>query len=331
MKYTVFSKLNCFDHEIKQKEEMLKLGKLDFMVEKKPLHIHYDSPLNHPDLGDRLNIVGTREVAVVRTDKRDWLGTVGANFGIVQNDEVADICDVWIQNGEASYVAAGAPNLGERIYIILKTNGVLNLGSTDQDNIENYFFLSSAFDGSEAIVGYPSPIHLRSNSILVFPDHKHGAIKIKHSRYAVRRVSAAKKILTHVMTFWQRFVNTFEMIKDISMTDEMVKGYFEAVVEDNPTAESNTRAENIRAEILDLYKKGPSSQMPYAQNTLFGAYLACTTYADHHKTVRKSNKRDEVGAQIHAKLIGDGARMKAEALGFAVKMAEQFAKVNPNV
>jgi hypothetical protein len=77
--------------------------------------------------------------------------------------------------------------------------------------------------------------------------------------------------------------------------------------------------------LIEIYKTGPTSKMPYGKNTLLGAYLAVTTYADHDKLVRDSKKKGEVAARLEALLIKDGVRMKAEALGFALKLQQKFA------
>jgi phage/plasmid-like protein (TIGR03299 family) len=329
MASTIFAYLHNFKGEM-TRDEVIKKGMLDYVVSKRPLYWEYED-----SCADMNRVVSPDHVQIVRTtpgpgDELVGLGVVGKGYGIVQNEEVVDICEVWNEDNLARYVAAGAPNKGERIYVVMKTPQFIQLGPNPSDKIENHFFITSAHDGSEAIVAYPAPVHVRSGSILVPASKSAGAIKIKHTKHVGRRIALAKKVMGHLDNLWAKWEESAVLMSEVKMTDADVIGYMTLVLSKDgklpPDNDLGTRKNNIRDEMFDMYHNGASSGMPYAKGTLLGAYLAMTTYADHVKMVRASKKRTEEAARLHAVLIGDGARLKAEALGFALQLNEKMKK-----
>lgn len=326
MNKTIFHLLNYFDSEL-NKEEMLKAGQLDYKVHKRPMYWFDDEGNKATD---------PYKAQVVRNTPDDnlmGLGTVGIGYGTVQNDEAADICEVWAEETGSKYLAAGAPNRGERIYIVMKAPEFISLGPDKDDTIENCFFLTSAHDGSEAIVAYPAPVHIKSGTVLTAARKDAGGIKIKHTKHVGRRIEAAKVAMRKLSQYWEAFEESFLMLKDTKIKDNDVFQFVSELIwnSDKPMPKDfdlGTRKNNIRDDVVDLYHNGPSSKMPYARGTLLGVYLAVTTYTDHVKTVRTSKKRTETASRVHAILIGDGARIKAEALASILQLQEKLKGIN---
>jgi phage/plasmid-like protein (TIGR03299 family) len=306
------------------KAELLKEGGIGYMVGKRPLYYYHNEE----------RIVSPYHVEVARLEEGGEfdgapLGVVGAGYGLVQNTDVVEICEVWNEEGKASYVACGAPDDGKRIYIVMKTPDTIVLGPNEGDKIQNYFFLTTAHDGSEAIVAYPTPMHVGSGSLIVPANKTGGAIKIKHTKHVMRYVAHSKKIMRHLAKFWEEFAKSALLFAETKLPTQSAFDYFTMILSEDGKVPKDldlgSKKNTIRDRLIEIYKTGPTSKMPYGKNTLLGAYLAVTTYADHDKLVRDSKKKGEVAARLEALLIKDGVRMKAEALGFALKLQQKFA------
>ncbi len=316
---SVFESLTMFNRPIKTKAEMMKEGGLVYNVRKVPVYAH---------LRDERVVESERHVMVMRYENDVpicELGMVRKDYGIVQNDEVAEICDVWNTANEAKYLAAAALNKGERIVIVMQSPEVIKLGPNDE--IRNTFFVTSAHDGSESIFGYPAPLHTKTDSIIVPAGGHLGAKKIKHSKHVKRYMEEATIIMARVQRFWGDFQESCEMLIDTKITDEQAMTYLGGCLRPKtakPGESLSTRAENIREEMFAIYKGGPVSNDSYADGTMFGAYLSVVHYADHMKVIRHSKLRSEKAAKVQSLLMGDSARLKAEGLGFAISLNQKM-------
>jgi hypothetical protein len=86
-----------------------------------------------------------------------------------------------------------------------------------------------------------------------------------------------------------------------------------ALVPDNPEAESKTRTENIRNQILTLHDDIPEASMH--RGTLFGALNAISEYTDHD-----SNQKDPSKQLRSIWFGGSGEQLKQRAFKLAESM-----------
>jgi phage/plasmid-like protein (TIGR03299 family) len=321
---SVYSNLVQLQEDCQSKEQVLVAGGLNYTVAKIPLISHYRDIVDGKVDMENMSVVEYPfHSGVVRTDTRASLGVVGSKYGLVQNAEVLQITDTFAKEGTARYVAAGAPNLGERIYLVMDTGHTFTLGDGELDKVRNFFFLTSSHNGSTSIVGYPAPVFMRDGSVLIFPDARHGAIKIRHTKNALAYVAQAHKLLSKIMDYWQKFTEVFILLRDCQITNAQAEYFLEEVYQ-SEDGDSKV-AQRVRTEIFEAYTTGSVSSMPYARGTLLGLYLACAHHADNASTIRKSKKQDAEAAALFSRLMGTQAAHKAEALAFCMQLRKKLA------
>lgn len=320
LKFTAFGNLNLLEGQL-SKAEVLAKGGLDYEVEK------YDFSTRIPTFnidgrpnGGIVDVAYPYHVGLVRTDTLEQVGVVGIDYGILQNSELLDLCEVWNQGGQARYVAAGCLAGGSRVFVVMDTGHELRLGVEEQDSVKSLFFLSSAHDGSRAVLAYPSPVFMRNGTVLAMAERRHGAIRVKHTKNSRRYLGQAHKLLSKVMDYWNRSASDFVLLRDTPANDVMAMEFLDHVYPgDGPHAQA------ARDDIFHSFKAGPTSQLPYCCGTLLGLYFACAAYAEEWTRVLPSRRRPaDAAARMQSQLIGATAEKKAKALAFCLRLQRDF-------
>jgi hypothetical protein len=130
-----------------------------------------------------------------------------------------------------------------------------------------------------------------------------------------------------ISSYFKDMEENFRLLRSVKPTvsqlDVFVKSLF-------PDPDENTkRAENIRDEILSIYRNGPACQLPATKGTMLGAYFAVVEWVDKIQSTKVSKVRpNEFDARIHRLLEGSGAEQKATAYAFALDMVDKLKDVN---
>lgn len=310
-KTPIFDLFNKVDH-CKTKDEILEDGEINYEVEKVDQFITVDE-----EGGESFKIINPFTRAVYRPSTQKIIGTVGVKFGLIQNSEVVDFADVFSVNGDAEFHAAIAPNLGERIFILMKQPQWVDLGGGD--SIHSYFCITSAHDGTGCFNAIP--LYLRSvGQLVITPPYTSSALKIKHTKNAMDRLSKSKALIMKLGEYFEDYTDSFKNFATLKLTDERARDYFKLLVPGD-----KTRSENVRERLWDLYKiSGAGCKLPTCQDTLLGAMMAVMENAEYYSTVKESQLKDQVAARIHSRLSGSAAELKARAILVSQKMYDAF-------
>jgi len=261
--------------------------------------------------------------AITKVEDWDPMSVMGDRYGIIQYKTALDFLDDMIGNQEVQIYAATTIDRGAKLHLIVKTPDAIELSPGEK--FECFYTVSASHDGSGCLQAMCSPIH--SIAQTVFTPTGAGVIKIKHTAKAEARVVAARKLLGRLHFHFNDFGVKIKEMAGIQLDDMQARDYFYSIMPDKDGSSSNTRVENIRAKMYDLYKTtGLCCHLGTCRGTLFGAFLAVQQYADYYKTVRKSIRRTELDAKIEARLSGDGAKLKAEAYSGALLIMQKFGK-----
>jgi hypothetical protein len=150
---------------------------LDYTVVKKPLKEVVR--LNHTaDVSDRW--------ATVRTDTGDILGIVGDSYEPIQNRDAFTFFDSLVGTEKAIYETAGTLGRGERIWILAKLPGFIQVHG--KDIVNKYLLLSNSHDGSSPIEVKLTPIRVVCNNTLTAAMKGAGKVQIRHTSNAAEDV-----------------------------------------------------------------------------------------------------------------------------------------------
>jgi len=292
----------------KSLDEACKKYGFDFEVEKRPLAYASKD-------GKRL-ILSPNNEQTVRDDTP--LGCVGLVYTVVPYRDAFAPVQQLIDAG-AKIVAGGCPNNGERAYLILEADGHIVLSETD--NIVNRYAFISSHDGSSKIEVRMTPYRAKNGTTLTHDASR--PLAFKHTNLVGSRIQKANQIFDRVNKSWHEFQGAVQKMMSVSLSDQEAKGMIDTVLGGDLNTDS-ARLVNIKMEIYTLWKHtGIGTRVGRCKGTIFGMVEAFAEWADRHRTVRKSSKRDIEAASLDAKLVSDSAKKKQKAFAVGLYLSKQ--------
>lgn len=289
----------------------------NFDVEKRPLAF--------ADTEGKRLILSPYNEQTVRVDTDYPLGCVGLVYTVVPYREAFAPVEKMIDMG-ARIIAGGAPNHGERAYLVLEAEGKIVLA--DGDDIVNRFLFQSSHDGSSKIEVRMTPYRKKNGTTITHDASR--PLAFKHTTLVGSRVQKASKVFDRVNKSWGTFQGAIQRMIATKLTEQEAKGMIDMVL-GGDTDRDSKRLVNIKTDIFTIYKHtGIGTQIAKCKGTVFGMMEAFAEWADRHRTIRKSKKRDYEAASLDAKLVSDGARKKQRAFAVAVHLSRQAALADLN-
>lgn len=290
------------DHPANASEAM-EAANLDYTVVKK----HLKAVINGRQYSDVPNAFAT-----VRTDSNQVLGIVGARYEPVQNRDAFSFFDPLVDRDEAIYHTAGVLGQGERCWLLAKLPDYIKIGPK-KDPVEKFVLLYNSHDGSSHIRVKMTPIRVVCNNTLTAAlSGTESEVRIKHTQSAQDKLQEAHQILGLTNQLYDQLDLIFNRMAVRRITGKQLMDYVKTLIPDNPQAESNSRTENLRSQIIDLHDSVRDASMH--RGTLFGAFNAVTELVDHH---------DAKDASKHLRSIwfgGSGEILKRKAYQLAESM-----------
>jgi phage/plasmid-like protein (TIGR03299 family) len=199
---------------VKELREALDKSGLDFTVDKKPIAI-ITPDREFPDDPTRVEyITSDYHHATYRTDTNRILGVVGPQYEVLQNIDCFNFVDDLVTECGGEYATAGSLGYGERIYVSVKLPNVVSLG--EDDDIEQYFFITTSHDGSgKVIVGFTN-IRIACQNLLIMAVSKaRHRIDIKHTANMQSRMDIAKMVIYEQTKYHREFQNLWILLKEL--------------------------------------------------------------------------------------------------------------------
>lgn len=257
----------------------------------------------------------TTHMAVCRDSDDAVLGVVGKKYRPLQNTEAFGLMDDLVSDGSMRYECAGSLRGGSRIFLTGK------IGSREivpGDRVDDYILLYNTHDGSSALrVLWTQTRVVCANTVAMALSgaKKADGVAIRHTKNMDTRVDEARRVLGLASAYNEELAARQRYLATKQMTDAAVARFLEELLPDRDvdadTRQNNTRRENIRQDILDLYTgAGMGSDMQFVRGTAWGALNAVTEYTNHHSKV----KRDSSEFRIESVLFGTGADLNRRAM-----------------
>ena len=260
-------------------------------------------------------------LAVVRSDNRQILGTVGTSYVPVQNRQAFGFLDAVVADGSLRYHTAGALGKGERVWMLAKLPDDIRVKNSD-DVTEKYLLLSNSHDGSSSLRVHFTPIRVVcANTLAIAARYGRGqGVSIIHKGDLVAKVHQAQQVLGLAKRFYDDAEEQIDRLARHYPSLRQLEEYFRQVYPDSPDGESS-RTKNVRQEMLRLFEHGIGHDMPEIRHTTWTALNAVTEYVDHYRSTRGKTIRDRASNRLESAWFGSGARLKERAWELALQMA----------
>lgn len=261
-------------------EEAIREGGLDFDVEKVPTV--YKIGRKEHKIDDKF--------AIIRSDNKDYLGTVGKVYTPLQNRDAFSFFDALVEKDEAIYHTAGVLGKGERVWILAKMPDYIKVGKDDL--IEQYVLLYNSHDGSTAITAQLTPVRVVCNNTLTaaIRQAKH-KVSIRHTKNASEKLVQATELLGISNMYKQEMEEIFNAMANTKVNTKKVDAYLDALYPVNPENDSRTMGVKFRESILNDFENGVGQDLITTKGTVFGLYNAVTHFTDHTKEYTDANAK----------------------------------------
>lgn len=202
-------------------QDALIKGGLNFDVVKMPnLHCIPE------DNGNIIEIISEDSFFTYRTDVNKILGSkLGKDYEVLQNIEALNVVDEILQSGTCTIETAGAINEGRKVFICLKLNNNITVGSND--TVNQYILVATSHDGSMSTTITPTNVRVVCNNTLTAAlQGAKGAIKIRHTRNSSERLAEAAKVLKLIHSNTAANTDNYNKMKSFEITKTDLMNYF---------------------------------------------------------------------------------------------------------
>lgn len=289
--------------------EAIEAAGLNWQVEKKPLFVQSQ------DESSFLQVPGS--FATVRKDNGVVLGNVGSIYTVLQNKDAFSLADAIVGVKEAHYHTAGALGKGQRVWLLLKANGIIR--TTKEDSTEKYLLLSNSHDGSSAVEIMFTPIRVVcQNTLNQAIGGTINKAKVRHTVNMGARVEEVRRTLSIANSYFGAFEAASQALVKIKFREKQIKKLIEesgAIPIETEEKQMTTRAKNIFEEISALFESGKGTALPGVKGTAWAAYNAVVEYVDHKRGKDELQRADSL-------LYGSGRRIKQKAWESVLTLAK---------
>jgi len=259
--------------------------------------------------------------AVIRSDTNQVLGVVGNSYQPVQNHQCFGFLDAVVADGELRYHTAGALGRGEKVWMLAQLPGQIRVKNSD-DVTEQFLLLSNSHDGSSALRVYFTPIRVVCANTLGMAERQSRGqgVSIIHKGDLAAKVGEAQEVLGFAKRFYDDLEAKINHLAGHYPSHRQLQTFFESLYPDREN-QSNSRAKNIRGELLRLFEDGVGQDIPEIRHSTWAAFNAVTEFVDHHRSTRGSTPEQRASRRLESAWFGSGARLKSEAWNLAFEMA----------
>ena len=253
---------------VRSTQEALKLGGLDYVVEKRPVFFADGTPAKGL-------------FANVRSDTNQVLGAVKKNYTVLQNTEAFDFMDSLVAGG-MKFVHAGTTDKGRKTFIVGETEPMKILG----DDFAPYILFTNSFDGSTGVQVMFTPVRVFcSNCFTVALKKAVNRFSIRHSKSVKEKLTVARDVLFQNSQYLEYLKSVSEEAAATKMSREQFHQVVEAIVPIK--AESSQviqeRQQDFQDDIMRAYD---TEDLQNFNGTLYKALMAIADAESHKQPLR---------------------------------------------
>jgi phage/plasmid-like protein (TIGR03299 family) len=301
--------------------EAISEGGLDYEVVSLPMFARVDqAALSAPGM-PAPTVAPPSEIAVpshylnVRTDDYRSLGVVSDRYRVIQNRDAFDFLDSVAAERELRYHTVGAIGDGERIWMLARLTGDIEIrGTGGRDIVHKYLLLYNSHDGSSALrcLWTPTRVVCWNTLSAALSAGEGTGVTIRHTGDVEKKVDLARTTLGLAHKFFEAFGEGANLLSGYTPSKDQIEAYFRALYPD-PKVGDPAKTKAIRMSLWGLFDQGMGQDLPGVRGTAWAGLNSVTEYVDHHVG---SNPR----ARLESSWWGDGAKMKVRAFDLALKM-----------
>ncbi|SDP96392.1 phage/plasmid-like protein TIGR03299 [Actinopolyspora xinjiangensis] len=235
---------------------------------------------------DRFATVRTHPV----TGELDYLGTVGKDYEIRQNEQQVELLDALVDESGAHFETAGSLRGGTQTFVTMKLPEAMRLAGTDE--IDLYLVVLNSHDGSSSFRVVITPVRV------VCANTQHMALHTARASHAIRHTKSARIKIAEVRQklglmwdYCEAFENEAERMINAELSTDGFREVIDQVwpLESNPSSRTRNNAERRTTALLRLWREADTQQS--IRGTRWAGVQAITEYLDHYSPAADTTVR----------------------------------------
>lgn len=296
-------------------EEMIRAAGLDWEVDLRPAR--GARGINRKGEFSRYEVV-----RMPRPNMREsevLLGVVSRRYKPLQNVEAFEFFNPIVGDKKAYFETAGALGEGERIWVMAKMPGAMQI--VPGDDCLKYLLLSNTHSGDgSVIVKFTAVRVVCQNTLMMAMEDGQKAFRVRHSKLMQFKLDELADFLAITQEVFLKAEEFFRLLAQIQMIDDRLELFFDAVY---PRTKSQTKKGNKPERwgfLREMFESRPDLQMPHVRGTLWGAYNAITCFEDY----KQPQQEEQPEQRLERTWFGGGAEIKLKALEKAIELAGKW-------
>ncbi|GAA1843109.1 DUF932 domain-containing protein [Asanoa iriomotensis] len=241
------------------------------------------------------------------TGETEYLGIVGDEYGVVQNEQCAEILDRLVDEvGGAHFETAGSLRRGKSVFVTMKLPSAMHIAGVDR--LDLYLVATTSHDGTAALRVDASPIRVVcANTQRAAFQNAVGTYVFRHTSNVNSQITQAREALGLMWTY----LGEFEHAAERMMNETLAMAEFENTIAkiwpiaDNASDGTKKNAKQRLGTLKYLIREADTQAA--IRGTRWAGYQAIVEYLDHHQPA----KNDTVRAQ--RVLTGNVGELKLRA------------------
>jgi phage/plasmid-like protein (TIGR03299 family) len=277
-------------------KEAIKAAHLDWTVSGRPVTV---AGIELPFPTDKKS-TGTWQ-GICRDDTNACLGITGGVYQPIQNAEAFSFFDSIIGEGKAVYDTAGALRGGEKVWLLAKVNGEIEING---DAHREYALMTTSHTGGNSLfMMYVLTRVVCQNTLSIALQGASNIVRVRHTSNWEDRRDEAKRILGIGEKYFGTIQEALAGMSEKLMTAKQMEDFTKLLIPAANEDELTPNLRNIRAEVNKLFCAGDGNK----GQSRWDALNAVTDYADHVRNVKGQNSR------LESSMTGSGAALKQKA------------------
>lgn len=292
-------------------EEMIKAAGLDWEVEMRPAR---GAIINKKGEANRYEIM---RLPRSNQEEEVLLGVVTKRYKPLQNGEAFSFFDPIVADEEAYFETAGSLGQGERIWVLAKMPGAIEVVRGDE--CWKYLMLSNTHTGEGAIIVKFTTVRVVcQNTLMLAMEDGQRAYRVRHSKIMTDRLDELSDLIATAQKIYKTTEELFKKFATIQMNAILLDIYLEQVFPKTKKQMQENKQPPRWLHIKDLFESHQYLQQQRVKGTLWAAYNAITQFEDYKKI--RDDEEDE--SRLDRAWFGTSAETKLKALQAAQKLAK---------
>lgn len=240
------------------------------------------------------------------TGEAEYLGIVGDDYTTVQNEQVAEVLNLLVDESGAHFETAGAMRKGKSVFVTMKLPNGMEIAGVDRHDL--YLAATTSHDGTASLRVDATPVRIVcANTQRMAYERSQGSYTFRHTSNITAKISEARQALG---LMWKHF-RAFEREAEKMINETLTMGEFDKIVSQlwpvepdaSDVAKNNAKQ---RASTLRFLVRDADTQKAI-KGTRWAGYQAITEYVDHYA------KASTPEVRARRAVTGTGAELKARA------------------